>query len=160
MAVHPGSGLRTDSGKGKRVAIAVARFNEAITNRLAQGARHTLLQHGIAEADLATHWVPGAFELPTLCLWLARTGRYHGLLALGAVVRGGTDHYQYVCSGVTQGIMQANLTTGLPIGFGVLTCDDERQALERAGGRHGNKGADAAMAVLEMMQLRDALAEK
>lgn len=145
------------SGTGKRFGIAVARFNEVVTERLLEGAIRTLRDHGVAEDAIEVCWVPGAFELPTACQWLARTGRFHGLLALGAVVRGGTDHYEYVCAGVTDGVLQAALATGLPIGFGVLTCAEMSQALARAGGEHGNKGCDAAMAALEMATLHDAV---
>ena len=144
-------------GRGKRFGIAVARFHEPITERLLEGAINTLQQQGVAAADIEVVRVPGAFELPTACRWLADTGRFHGLLALGAVVRGGTDHYEYVCSGVTDGVMRVALDTGLPLGFGVLTCAAMDQALARAGGEHGNKGADAAMAALEMAAIRDGL---
>ncbi|MCA8964214.1 MAG: 6,7-dimethyl-8-ribityllumazine synthase [Planctomycetes bacterium] len=145
------------TGRGKRFGIAVARFNELVTERLLEGALTTLRQHGVADADVEVVWVPGAFELPTACRWLADTGRFHGLLALGAVVRGGTDHYDYVCSGVTDGVMRVGLDTGLPLGFGLLTCAQMDQALARAGGEHGNKGADAAMAALAMAAIRDRL---
>ncbi len=146
------------SGRGKRFGIAVARFNELVTERLLDGALATLRQHGVADDDVEVVWVPGAFELPVACRWLADTGRFHGLLALGAVVRGGTDHYEYVCSGVTDGVMRVGLDTGLPLGFGLLTCAQMDQAMARAGGEHGNKGADAAMAALAMAAIKDRLA--
>lgn len=143
--------------RGKRFAVVVARFNEVVTERLRDGAVAALAAHGVADDDIVVAWVPGAFELPAACRWLAATGRYHGVVALGAVVRGGTDHYDYVCSGVTDGVMRVSLDTGLPLGFGVLTCATMEQALARAGGEHGNKGTDAAMAALEMALLRDAI---
>ncbi|MBL8733642.1 MAG: 6,7-dimethyl-8-ribityllumazine synthase [Planctomycetes bacterium] len=141
-------------GRGRRFAIVVARFNEVVTERLLVSARRTLQQAGVADADVTVVWVPGAFELPQACAWLAASGRFDGLLLLGAVVRGGTDHYEYVCSGVTQGTMQAQLDHGVPIGFGLLTCAEMAQALARAGGDAGDKGADAAAAALMMVSLR------
>jgi 6,7-dimethyl-8-ribityllumazine synthase len=141
-------------GPGLRIGIAVARFNEVITQRLLDGAVDALHSHGVAYDDILVTWVPGAFELPLACQWLARTGKVDALVMLGAVVRGGTDHYEYVCSGVTDGAMRVELDTGLPLGFGVLTCAEMEQAVARAGGEHGNKGADAAIAVLAMADLR------
>ena len=141
-------------GPGLRIGIAVARFNEVITQRLLDGAVDALHSHGVAYDDILVAWVPGAFELPVACQWLARTGKVDALVMLGAVVRGGTDHYEYVCSGVTDGAMRVELDTGLPLGFGVLTCAEMDQAVARAGGEHGNKGADAAIAVLAMADLR------
>lgn len=146
------------AGRGKRFGIAVARFNEVVTERLLTGAVQTLREHEVADADIEVLWVPGAFELPMACRWLAETGRFQGLLMLGAVVRGGTDHYDYVCSGVTDGAMRLGLDLGLPLGFGVLTCATMDQALARAGGEAGNKGADAALAALSMADLRIQLA--
>lgn len=157
MVLQVGSPLDPSAGAGKRFGIAVARFNELVTERLLDGAIAALRAHGVVDDAIEVAWVPGAFELPSACQWLARTGRFHGLLALGAIVRGGTDHYEYVCSGVTQGVLQATLGTGLPIGFGVLTCAEMSQALDRAGGAHGNKGADAALAALEMVRLHAAI---
>lgn len=141
-------------GAGLRIGIAVARFNELVTERLLAGALQTLRQHGVADADITVVWVPGAFELPQACQWLARSGRVDALVLLGAVVRGGTDHYEYVCRGVTDGAMRTQLDTGLPIGFGLLTCAVMAQAIARAGGDAGNKGEDAAIAALTMADLR------
>lgn len=137
----------------RRVGIAVARFNEVVTERLLDGALATLRQHGAHDDDIEVVWVPGAFELPQACLWLARTRRCEALVMLGAVVKGGTDHYHYVCDGVTQGAMRVALDTGVPLGFGVLTCAEMEQAMARAGGEHGNKGCDAALAALGMQSL-------
>lgn len=145
------------AGRGKRIGIAVARFNEVVTERLLQGATEALVAAGVADDDITVCWVPGAFELPLACRWLAESGRVDAVVMLGAVVRGGTDHYQYVCSGVTDGAMRLGLDLGVPVGFGVLTCAEMEQALARAGGEAGNKGADAAMAALAMADLRGQL---
>ena len=142
------------TGRGKHIGIAVARFNEVVTERLLQGATAALAAAGVAADDITVCWVPGAFELPQACRWLAESGRFDALVMLGAVVRGGTDHYEYVCSGVTDGAMRVGLDHGIPLGFGVLTCAEMDQALARAGGDGGNKGADAAMAALAMADLR------
>lgn len=146
------------TGHGVRVAIAVARFNEVVTERLLDGALQTLRAQGCADGDLEVAWVPGAFELPLMCRWFATSGRFDAVVMLGAVVRGGTDHYDYVCSGVTDGAMRVELDTGVPLGFGVLTCATMDQALARAGGDAGNKGADAVSAALQMVALRRQLA--
>lgn len=142
------------AGRGKRVAIAVARFNEVVTERLLAGATGALTAAGVASDDIVVCWVPGAFELPLACRWLAGSGRFDAVVMLGAVVRGGTDHYEYVCRGVTDGAMRVELDLGIPLGFGVLTCAEMEQALARAGGDAGNKGADAAMAALAMADLK------
>ncbi|MCY2958183.1 MAG: 6,7-dimethyl-8-ribityllumazine synthase [Planctomycetota bacterium] len=140
-----------------RIAIVVARFNEVVTERLLQGALDLLRQRGVQDDAITVAWVPGAFELPLACQWLAKSGRHDAVLALGAVVRGGTDHYGYVCHAVTDGVLRVTLATGVPIAFGVLTCSEMAQALARAGGDAGNKGADAAAAAIAMAQLRRAL---
>lgn len=145
------------AGRGKRIGIAVASFNEVVTERLLQGATEALVAAGVADDDITVCWVPGAFELPLACRWLAESGRVDAVVMLGAVVRGGTDHYEYVCSGVTDGAMRLGLDLGVPVGFGVLTCAEMDQALARAGGDAGNKGADAAMAALAMADLRGQL---
>lgn len=142
------------SGKGRRIGIAVARFNEVVTERMLAGALQTLTEQGVADADITVTWVPGAFELPTACRWLAQSKKFDALLMLGAIVRGGTDHYEYVCSGVTDGAMRVQLDLDVPIGFGVLTCATMELALARAGGDAGNKGSDAAMAALAMSNLK------
>ena len=141
------------SGAGRRIGVAVARFNEVVTERMLEGALATLRDHGVADEDVVVTWVPGALELPTACRWLAQRG-CDAVVMLGAIVRGGTDHYDYVCSGVTDGAMRVQLDLDVPVGFGVLTCADMDLALERAGGEHGNKGADAAAAALTMAGLR------
>lgn len=149
--------LADTNGHGRRIAIAVARFNEEITRPLLDGALDTLRKAGVADQDIAVAWVPGAFELPLCCRWFASTGRFDAVVALGAVVRGDTDHYDYVCQAATDGTLQATLATDVPIAFGVLTCAEWDQAVARAGGHAGNKGADAAMAALAMANLRSLL---
>ena len=144
-------------GHGRRVGIAVARFNEVVTERLLDGALATLRHQGVADADVTVAWVPGAFELPAACRLLAAGGA-DVLVMIGAVVRGGTDHYEHVCRAVTDGAMQLTLELGVPLGIGVLTCATMEQALARAGGEHGNKGGDAAIAALAMAELRAQLA--
>ena len=143
-----------NTGKGRRIGIAVARFNEVVTERMLDGALQALREQGVNDDDITVTWVPGAFELPLACRWLAKSGQYDALLMLGAVVRGGTDHYDYVCNGVTDGAMQVQLDLDVPIGFGVLTCATMELALARAGGTAGNKGSDAAMAALAMINLK------
>lgn len=141
-------------GRGVRVGIAVSLFNEEITERLLEGALATCREQGVADQDVEVVRVPGAFELPMACQWLAKSGRFTALVMLGAVVRGDTDHYDYVCSGVTDGAMRLGLDTGIPLGFGVLTCTTWEQAVVRAGGTEGNKGSDAVRAALAMADLR------
>ncbi len=137
-------------GSGKRIAIAVARWNSMVTERLLSGALTALHQHGVAEEDISVAWCPGSFELPLLVQELARSGRYDAVIALGAIVRGETPHYEYIAAQAASGIAQVALQTGVPCIFGVLTAEDLSQALERAGGKHGNKGEEAARSALEM----------
>ena len=146
-------------GHGLRIAIAVARFNEMVTEQLLAGARAALREAGVGDGDVEVAWVPGAFELPAACRQLWQTGRFHAVVLLGAVVRGETDHYDYVCSAVSDGAMRLGSEDGIPLGFGLLTCGTMDLALARAGGRSGNKGTDAAQAALAMANLRRALAE-
>lgn len=141
------------AGAGRRVAVIVSRFNEEITSRLADAALAALRGAGVADDDLLLCRVPGAFELPLVSKQLAESGRFDAVVALGAVVRGDTDHYDYVCAAAQQGILSASLATGVPVMFGVLTCDTEEQALARCGGAHGNKGADVALDALRMADL-------
>ena len=137
------------AGGGRRIGVAVARFNEVVTERLLEGALATLAEHGVRDEDIVVSWVPGAFELPVAARALLRS--CDAVVMLGAIVRGGTDHYDYVCSGVTDGAMRVQLDAQKPVGFGVLTCAEMEQAISRAGGADGNKGSDAAMAALEML---------
>lgn len=151
---------RRVDGQNRRLAIAVSQFNEPITGKLLDGAMNTLREHGVRDDDVTVCRVPGAFELPTACKWLAETGAHDAVLALGAVIRGDTPHFDHICAQAARGIMQASLETDVPVIFGVLTCDSQEQAEERAGGRAGNKGAEAALAGLEMAALADALDRK
>ncbi len=144
--------------KGLRLAVVVARFNHPISAKLLEGCAAQLSERGAAEDDVHVAWVPGAFEIPLAARKLAASGRYHAIVALGAVIRGGTPHFDYVCRGVTDGITAVMRDTGVPVAFGVLTTDDLDQALARAGGSEGNKGAEAALAAIEMARLALALA--
>lgn len=140
-------------GKSLRIAVVTARFNDFITERLQAGALDCLKRHGMAEDAIDTIAVPGAFELPLTALTLAETGRYHAVICLGAVIRGDTTHYDYVCNEAAKGIAAAGLKTGIPVIFGVVTTENTEQAISRAGGKSGNKGWDAAMTALEMANL-------
>lgn len=140
-------------GTGKRFAIAASRFNSFITEQLVAGAVDALRRHGVNPDDIDTAWVPGAFELPLAAQRLAASGNYAGVICLGTVIRGATPHFDYVAGGAASGIGQAALQTGVPVSFGVLTTDTIEQAIERAGTKAGNKGADAALTALEMANL-------
>ncbi len=140
-------------GKGRKFALVVSRFNEFVTHSLLEGAVDCLLRHGVTRDQLTVVRVPGSFEIPVAVARLARSKQYDGIVALGAVIRGNTPHFDYVASEVAKGCAQVSLETEVPVGFGVLTCDNLEQALERAGTKAGNKGADAAMSVLEMTDL-------
>ena len=138
-------------------AIVVSRFNEFITSKLLGGALDALGRHGVADGSIEVVWSPGSFEIPLIAQRLAGSGRYTVVICLGAVIRGGTDHYEYVASEVAKGVAQAGMHTGVPCIFGVLTTDSIEQAIERAGTKAGNKGAEAAMAALEMANLFEQL---
>jgi 6,7-dimethyl-8-ribityllumazine synthase len=145
------------AGRGLRVGIAVARFNQAVTGLLLEGALAGLREHGVSEDAVDVVMVPGAFELPLCVQRLANSGRYDALLALGAVVRGQTPHFEFVAGEAASGLMRLGLERDLPIAFGLLTTDTMEQALARAGGSHGNKGYDAALTALEMASILRAL---
>ena len=130
--------------QGIKVGIVAARFNEFIVSKLLSGCEDGLLRHGVKEADISVAWVPGAFEIPLAAHAMAKSGRYDAVIALGAVIRGSTSHYDYVCAEVSKGVAQAALSTGVPVLFGVLTTDTIEQAIERAGTKAGNKGAECA----------------
>ena len=136
-----------------KVAIVAARFNEFITSKLIGGAMDGLSRHGVQEADIHLAWVPGAFEIPLAAQKLAQSGKYDAVICLGAVIRGSTSHYDLVCNEAAKGIAQVNLQTGVPVTFGVITTENIEQAIERAGTKAGNKGADAAIAALELANL-------
>lgn len=140
------------AGKMK-IAIVAARFNEFIVSKLIEGARDGLLRHDIDEKNITLAWVPGAFEIPVAAKKLAESGKYDALICLGAVIRGSTSHYDYVCAEVSKGIAQVSMQTGLPVMFGVLTTDTIQQAVERAGTKAGNKGYECALGAIEMVNL-------
>ena len=144
-------------GRGRRVAIAASRFNRLVTAPLVAAAVSELRRHGVAEADIDLAWVPGAFELPLAAERLAATGRYAAVVAIGAVVRGVTPHFDHVAGQAAAGLAAVTRSTGVPVAFGVLTCDTMEQALDRAGGKAGNKGAEAALTALEMAGLLEAI---
>ena len=140
-----------------RIAIVAARFNEFITSRLLSGCEDGLVRHGVATEQIDVAWVPGAFEIPVVAQRLAESGRYDAVICLGAVIRGSTSHYDYVCAEVSKGVAQVGLKTGLPVLFGVLTTDNIEQAIERAGTKAGNKGYDCALSAIEMMNLLETI---
>jgi 6,7-dimethyl-8-ribityllumazine synthase len=134
-------------------AIVVSRFNDLVTRRLLEAAIETLTRHGADPARITVAWVPGSWEIPVAASRFARSGRCHAVICLGAVIQGSTSHHEYVNSQTAAGIMQTMMTTGVPVAFGVLTCESLDQALERAGGKAGNKGTEAALAAIEMVNL-------
>ena len=136
-----------------KIAIVAARFNEFIVSRLIEGARDGLLRHDVKEENIDLCWVPGSFEIPVAAKHLAESKKYDAVICLGAVIRGATSHYDYVCAEVSKGIAQVSLETGIPVIFGVLTTDNLEQAIERAGTKAGNKGSDAAKSAIEMANL-------
>lgn len=139
--------------KNLRVAIVATRFNDFIVDRLIGGAVDYLKRHGADMDKITLVRVPGAFEMPVVAQKLAKSGQYDGILALGAVIRGGTPHFDFVANEATKGLAQISLTTGVPVGFGLLTTDNVEQAIERAGTKAGNKGVEAASALLETMRV-------
>ena len=139
--------------KSIKVGIVAARFNEFITSKLLSGALDGLLRHEVREDDVHVAWVPGAFEIPLVAAKMAKSGRYDAVICLGAVIRGSTSHYDYVCAEVSKGIAQVGLESGLPVLFGVLTTDTIEQAIERAGSKAGNKGYECAVGAIEMVNL-------
>jgi 6,7-dimethyl-8-ribityllumazine synthase len=147
------------SAAGLHFAVVASRFNEFITKRLLEGALDAIHRHGGSDENVAVAWVPGAVEIPLVALKLAKSGRYGAIITLGAVIRGATSHYDYVCSSVTSGVSAAALQSGVPVIFGVLTVDTIEQALERAGTKAGNKGFEAAVAAIEMANLMKGLEE-
>ncbi len=140
-------------GEGMRVAVAASRFNELVTDRLVAGARDSLLRHGVDEGSITLAWAPGAFELPLVAQRLAQSGDVDAVVCVGAVIRGSTDHYEHVASQCAAGLTRVALDTGVPVVFGVLTTETTEQALERAGGKLGNKGFEAAATAIEMADL-------
>ena len=139
--------------EGMKVGIVVARFNEFITNKLLGGAVDGLIRHGVADKNITTAWVPGAFEIPLIAEKMAKSGKYDAIICLGAVIRGATSHYDYVCNEVSKGVAQVGLQAEIPVLFGVVTTENIEQAIERAGTKAGNKGYDCALSAIEMANL-------
>ncbi|MCI2934990.1 6,7-dimethyl-8-ribityllumazine synthase [Staphylococcus haemolyticus] len=140
-------------GTDLKVAIVVSRFNDFITNRLLDGAKDTLVRHGVEDSNIDVAYVPGAFEIPLVSKKLAKKGEYDAVITLGCVIRGATSHYDYVCNEVAKGVSKANDVSDIPVIFGVLTTESIEQAVERAGTKAGNKGAEAAVSAIEMANL-------
>ncbi len=147
----------TPRGEGRRVAVVASRFNESITRALVDGALDALVRHGTSFDDIDVLWVPGAWELPLAVRGAMASERYDAVVALGAVIRGDTPHFDYVAGEASRGLADAAIEAEIPVGFGLLTCDNLEQAEARAGGMHGNKGWDAAVAALEMADLMQQL---
>ena len=145
-------------GTDLRIAVVVARFNQDVTRRLLRGAQEALQKHGVEDPDV--YWVPGSLELPVTALALAEKGAHDAIVCLGAVIRGEAPHFDHVAGECARGLQDVALGTGIPVAFGVLTTEDMGQALSRAGGKHGNKGWDAAMAAMEMASVLDQLPQK
>ena len=156
MNLYEGS-LYLEAPEKIRIGIVAARFNDLVVSRLIDGAEDALLRHGVLPAQISLIKVPGAFELPLVAKKMAESDRYDAVIALGAVIRGDTDHYTYVCNEVSKGLAAVGLESGLPVLFGVLTCDTLEQALLRAGSKAGNKGFECAVAALEMISLLEKL---
>lgn len=149
--------METHEGKlnaaGKKFALVASRFNSLITRQLIAGAEDCLVRHGASPQDLVLYWTPGSFEMPLVAKRCAQTGKYDAIVCLGAVIRGGTPHFEYVAAEVAKGLAHVMLESGVPVTFGVLTTDTVEQAIDRAGVKSGNKGADAALAAIEMADL-------
>ena len=139
--------------EGARIGVVCARFNEFIVSKLLSGCEDGLLRRGVRQEDIHVAWVPGAFEIPLVAARMAKSGKYDAVIALGAVIRGSTSHYDYVCAEVSKGVAHAALESGVPVLFGVLTTDTIEQAIERAGSKAGNKGAECAQGAIEMVNL-------
>ena len=146
-------------GEGLRFMLVVSRFNEFISARLLEGAQDALLRHGVREEDIEVAWTPGAFEIPLIAKKMAESGKYDAILCLGAIIRGGTPHFEYIASEASKGIAKVGLETGMPIIFGIITADTLEQAIERAGTKEGNMGFRAAMNGIEMANLIKGLAK-
>ncbi len=138
---------------GAKIAIVAARFNDFIVSKLVSGARDGLVRHNVNDDDITLCWVPGAFEIPLMAQKLAKSGKYDAVICLGAVIRGATSHYDYVCAEVSKGVASVSLDAGIPVLFGILTTDNIEQAVERAGTKAGNKGYDCALSAIEMINL-------
>ena len=139
--------------KGMKVGIVASRFNEIIVNKLLGGAVDGLVRHGVEEQNITAAWVPGAFEIPSVASKMAKSGNYDAIICVGAVIRGETSHYDYVCNEVSKGIAQTALATGIPVLFGIVTTENIEQAISRAGSKGGNKGYDCALSAIEMVNV-------
>lgn len=139
--------------EGMKVGIIASRFNEIIVNKLLGGAVDGLVRHGVADENITAAWVPGAFEIPITASKMAKSGKYDAVICVGAVIRGDTSHYDYVCNEVSKGVAQVGLATGVPVLFGVITTENIEQAIARAGSKAGNKGYDCALSAIEMVNL-------
>ncbi len=146
-------------GKGLKFGLVVSRFNEFFSKKLLEGAEDALLRHGVAEADMEVAWTPGSFEIPLIAQKMAESKKYNAVICLGAVIRGGTPHFDYIAAEVTKGIAKVNLDTGVPVIYGVITTDTLEQAIERSGTKDGNKGFDAAVTAIEMANLMKAIGQ-
>jgi 6,7-dimethyl-8-ribityllumazine synthase len=146
-------------GKGLKFGLVVSRFNDFITKKLVEGAEDALLRHGVNQEDIDVAWVPGSFEIPLVAKKLAQTKRYDSIICLGAVIRGGTPHFEYVAAEVTKGVAKVGLEAGLPVIYGVITADTLEQAIERAGTKEGNEGFKAAASAIEMANLVKSVAK-
>jgi 6,7-dimethyl-8-ribityllumazine synthase len=140
-------------GKGLRFGIIVSRFNEFFSNKLLDGAKDALVRHGVVDTDIEVAWTPGSFEIPLIAQKMAASKKYNAVICLGAVIRGGTPHFDYIASEVAKGVAKVGLETGVPVIFGVITTDTLEQAIERSGTKDGNKGFDAAVSAIEMANL-------
>lgn len=139
--------------EGMKVGIVASRFNEIIVNKLLGGAVDGLVRHGVEEENITAAWVPGAFEIPLVASSMAKSGKYDAVICVGAVIRGDTSHYDYVCNEVSKGVAQVGLSTGVPVLFGIVTTENIEQAIARAGSKAGNKGYDCALSAVEMVNL-------
>jgi 6,7-dimethyl-8-ribityllumazine synthase len=144
-------------GKGLKFGVVISRFNEFFSGKLLEGAQDALLRHGVNETDIEIAWTPGSFEIPLIAQKMAETKKYNAVICLGAVIRGGTPHFDYIASEVSKGIANVGLRTGVPVIFGVITTDTLEQAIERSGTKDGNKGFDAAVSAIEMANLVKAM---
>jgi 6,7-dimethyl-8-ribityllumazine synthase len=144
-------------GKGLKIGVVISRFNEFFSRKLLEGAEDALLRHGVLETDIEVAWTPGSFEIPLVAQKMAASKKYHAVICLGAVIRGGTPHFEYIAAEVTKGIANVGLNTGVPVIYGIITTDTLEQAIERSGTKSGNKGFDAAVNAIEMANLTKAI---
>ena len=144
-------------GKGLKIGVVVSRFNEFFSQKLLEGAQDALLRHGVNDTDIEIAWTPGSYEIPLIAQKMAASKKYNAVICLGAVIRGGTPHFDYIAAEVAKGIAKVNLDTGVPVAFGVITADTLEQAVERSGTKAGNKGFDAAVSAIEMANLVKAI---